>query len=114
MSTKKNYGERREEIRKKMEELKALDRLLQQKQAEEERKQHTRCMIEIGRAVESVLKESLGEEEGKITKEDIPVLTAFLIQQEDRGYYFSKAINTARCKRQAAEAKDVVENADAT
>ena len=106
MSTKKNYGERLEGLKKKIDELRAQERILQHKQAEADRKQRTKRLIELGAAVESVLRDSLGEDGGKITKEDLPALINFLRQQEERGCYFSKAITTGRVKRQAAETVD--------
>lgn len=50
-----------------------------------ERKKRTKRLIEVGAAVESVLKQP-------IEKEDLPKLINFLEQQEERGNYFSKAM----------------------
>ena len=53
--------------------------------ASDERKKRTKRLIEVGAAVESVLKQP-------IEKEDLPKLIHFLEQQEERGNYFSKAM----------------------
>ena len=102
MASKKSLDERLEEIKKKQEQLKAQEKALKKKQTDEERKQRTKRLIEIGGAVESVLKKSLGDEEGVIREEDISALISFLQQQEDRGRYFSKAITNARRERSSS------------
>ena len=99
MASKKSYDERIEELRKKQEQLKAQERALRKRASAEERKKRTKRLIEIGGAVESVLKKSLGEDEGIIEKEDLPALISFLQNQEERGQYFSKAIKKARDER---------------
>ena len=45
--------------------------------SEEERRKRTKRLIEVGGAVESVLKKSLGEYAGLIEKEDLPALISF-------------------------------------
>lgn len=80
--------ERIAELQKKQEQLKAKEKALKAKQSQQERKARTKRLIEIGGAVESVL--------GKpIPKEDLPKLINFLKQQEERGQYFSRAMNTS-------------------
>ncbi len=96
MASKKSYNERIDDIQKKMEQLKAQEKALKQKRSVDERKQRTKRLIEIGGAVESVLKKSLGEENGLIEKEDLPALISFLEKQEERGHYFSGAITGGR------------------
>ena len=102
MATRKSYDERIDDIQKKMEQLKAQERALRQKRSSDERKQRTKRLIEIGAAVESVLKKSLGEDDGVIDKEDIPMLISFLEKQEERGRYFSVAITNGRNNRKAS------------
>ena len=99
MASKKSYNERIDDIQKKMEQLKAQEKALKQKRSADERKLRTKRLIEIGGAVESVLKKSLGEYDGLIEKEDIPTLISYLQGQEDRGQYFSKAITRGREER---------------
>lgn len=103
MASKKSYNERIDDIQTKIEQLKAQEKALKQKRSADERKQRTKRLIEIGGAVESVLKKSLGEYDGLIEKEDIPALISYLQGQEDRGQYFSKAITKARDSRKASE-----------
>ena len=99
MASKKSYNERIDDIQTKIEQLKAQEKALKQKRSADERKQRTKRLIEIGGAVESVLKKSLGEYNGLIEKEDIPTLISYLQGQEERGQYFSKAITRGREER---------------
>ncbi len=64
-----------------------------------ERASRTHRLIEIGNAVEAVLKKALGDIDGVIGADDIQALTDYLQKQEDRGRYFSHAIINARSKR---------------
>ncbi len=59
---------------------------LQRKQNALERKQRNHRLIQIGATVESVLNRP-------IVEDDIPKLLRFLQQQEERGQYFSNAMN---------------------
>ena len=77
-----SIDERLEKLKKQKEELKMKEKKLLAQKASEER---TKRLIEIGAAVESVLKQP-------IEKEDLPKLINFLEQQEERGNYFSKAM----------------------
>ena len=77
-----SIDERLEKLKKQKEELKAKEKKLLAQKASAERKKR---LIEIGAAVESVLKQP-------IEKEDLPKLINFLEQQEERGNYFSKAM----------------------
>ena len=72
-------------VKKQKEELKAKEKKLLAQKASAERKKRTKRLIEVGAAVESVLKQP-------IEKEDLPKLINFLEQQEERGNYFSKAM----------------------
>lgn len=87
MASKRSYAERREEIAVKIDQLKAIDRQLRAKQSKEERNKRTKRLIEVGATVEKVLGRA-------IKKEELPKLMNFLQQQEDRGSYFSKAMNS--------------------
>lgn len=102
MASKKSYDERIDDIQKKMEQLKAQEKALKKRASEEERRKRTKRLIEVGGAVESVLKKSLGEYAGLIEKEDLPALISFLEKQEERGQYFSKAITNGRDRRKAS------------
>lgn len=84
-STMASIDERLEKLKKQKEELKMKEKKLLAQKASEERKKRTKRLIEIGAAVESVLKQP-------IEKEDLPKLITFLEQQEERGNYFSKAM----------------------
>lgn len=79
--------ERLADIDKKMEQLKAQKRALQARQSAEERKKRTKRLIEVGATVEKVLGRPIEQEE-------LPKLLNFLKQQEERGQYFSKAMNS--------------------
>jgi len=112
MASKKSYDERIDDIQKKMEQLKAQEKALKQKRSADERKQRTKRLIEIGGAVESVLKKSLGEYDGLIEKEDLPALISFLEKQEERGHYFSNAITSGRDSRKVSAPSPTEENTD--
>lgn len=79
--------ERIAELDKKIEQIKAQKKAILQREKQAERKARTKRLIEIGGAVESVLGQP-------IEKEDLPKLINFLKQQEERGHYFSKAMQT--------------------
>lgn len=88
-------AERMEKLQKKQEELqqqeqqvKAQYKALASKQAEKEKKARTHRLVQIGGAVEGVLGRP-------IPKEDLPKLISFLKQQEERGQYFSRAMNAS-------------------
>ena len=59
---------------------------LQRKRKAEERKQRNHRLIQLGATVESILNRPIEED-------DIPKLLRFLQQQEERGQYFSNAMN---------------------
>lgn len=82
---RRSIGERIAELQEKQKQLKEQEKKLRAKQSQEERKKRTKRLIEIGAAVESVLNRP-------IEKEDLPKLVAFLKLQEQRGYYFTKAM----------------------
>ena len=82
---KRSIDERIAELQEKQKQLKEQEKKLKSQQSAEERKKRTKRLIEIGAAVESVLK-------NPIEKEDLPKLISFLENQEKRGNYFSKAM----------------------
>jgi Skp family chaperone for outer membrane proteins len=88
MSEKRSFEDRIAELTKKQEQLEARKKALKAKQGQAERKARTKRLIEIGGAVESVLGRP-------IEKQDLPKLIAFLKQQEERGSFFSNAMNSA-------------------
>jgi len=85
----RTYGERINDLSKKMEQLEAQKKALEQKQKEEERKKRTKRLIELGGIIESVL--------GRPTiDEDKIRLLNFLKKQEANGKYFTKAMNDTK------------------
>lgn len=74
------------ELDEKIKQIKAQKRNILNRQRTEERKKRTKRLIEVGATVESVLGRA-------ITREDLPKLKDFLIQQEKRGNFFTKAMN---------------------
>ena len=64
----------------------ALPAQLKARKSQEERKARTKRLIEIGAAVESVLNRPIEHDE-------LPKLIDFLKTQEQRGHFFSKAMN---------------------
>lgn len=82
----RSYDERIDELRKKVEQLKAQERDLTKRHNADERKKRTRRLIELGGIVESVL--------GRPTTDQDKVrLLYFLKLQEQRGGFFSQAMN---------------------
>ena len=82
----RSYDERLKELTTKVEQLKAQERDLKKRQAADERKKRTRRLIELGGIVESVL--------GRPTTDQDKVrLLYFLKLQEQKGSFFSKAMN---------------------
>ncbi|MCI9577129.1 MAG: relaxasome subunit MobC [Clostridiales bacterium] len=88
---KNNLDERIAKLQEKQKQLKAQEKALRARQSQEERKIRTKRLIDIGAAVESVLGHP-------IEKEDLPNLIDFLQQQEQRGNFFSKAMNLSSQK----------------
>ncbi len=83
---RRSYDERIAEAEKKQEQLKAQLRELKNKKSQEARKKRTKRLIELGGIVEKVL----GRE---TTEEDKERLYNFLVSQNDRGNYFTDAMN---------------------
>ena len=86
-ATKKTIDERIAELQEKQAQLKAKEKQLRAKQSAENRKKEAHRKIVVGGAVESVLGRPV---EGD---EDINRLITFLKKQEERGKFFSKAMN---------------------
>ena len=82
----RSFDERINELIERQEQLKAQEKALRKRQSEEERKKRTRRLIELGGIVESVL--------GRPTTDQDKVrLMYFLRLQEQKGSFFSKAMN---------------------
>ena len=81
--------ERIEKLQKKQAQLKAQEKKLKAAQSQQARKARTKRLIEIGAAVESVLGRP-------IEKDNLPNLIKFLKDQEDRGRWFSKAMESQK------------------
>lgn len=84
--SQKSFDERIAELQKRQEQLKAQERDLIKRHNAEERKKRTRRLIEIGGITESVLGRPL-------TDQDKVRFQYFLKLQEQRGGFFSKAMN---------------------
>lgn len=79
--------DRKQKSMDKIKQLEAERKKLEQQKKVQERKIRNHRLIEIGGAVESVLKRPFGEG-------DMDRLLDFLHQQERRGGYFTKAMNS--------------------
>lgn len=85
MTARKTTSERIADIEKKQEQMSALKKQLQKREAAENRKARTKRLILIGAEVEKIL--------GKpVEEKDLPKLKRFLESQESRGHYFTKAM----------------------
>ena len=84
--TQRTFDERINELVERQEQLKAQEKALRKRQSEVERKKRTRRLIETGAIVESVLGRPL-------TDQDKVRFEYFLRLQEQRGSFFSKAMN---------------------
>jgi hypothetical protein len=80
-----NLNDKIAKLQEKQKQLKAQEKALKARQIQTERKIRTKRLIEVGAVVESVLGRP-------IEKEDLPNLLMFLQQQEQRGNFFSKAM----------------------
>ena len=78
--------ERIEKLEEKKEQLNQQVKQLKARKSQEERKARTKRLIEIGASVESVLGRPIEHDE-------LPKLIDFLKTQEQRGHFFSKAMN---------------------
>ncbi|MCR5110252.1 MAG: DUF3847 domain-containing protein [Ruminococcus sp.] len=85
-STKRTIEEQIAELQKKQKELKEQEKRLRARKSKEERAKRTKHLIEMGGTIYSIL----GRE---FVEGDIERLAAFLKGQDNRGGYFSKAMN---------------------
>lgn len=85
MAKRKTTQELLEKVAKKQEQMKAYEKQLNQRLAAENRKARTKRLIAIGAEVESVYG-------NPIEADMLPKLRSFLMAQESRGRYFSKAL----------------------
>ena len=81
-----NPEEQLQKLQQKKEQILAKEKALKAQLAKKARNARTKRLIEIGAAVESVLGRP-------IEQEDLPKLIEFLQQQEQRGKFFSKAMD---------------------
>ena len=87
MSTaKRTIEEQIAELQRKQKELKEQEKRLRARKSKEERAKRTKHLIEMGGTIYSVL----GRE---FVEGDIERLVAFLKGQDNRGGYFTKAMN---------------------
>lgn len=82
----KSYEEKLAELERKEAQLKAQKKALKAKHADKERKARTKRLIEIGAAVESVLKH-------EILQEDLPEFIRILSDIESKDCYLSRAMH---------------------
>lgn len=85
MGKRKTAIEQLENLNKKQEQMKAQEKLLKQRIAEENRKARTKRLIQIGAEVESVYGKPIEDE--KLIR-----LRKFLQEQEFRGAFLTKAL----------------------
>ena len=79
--------EKQKQLQEKQKQLKEQEKILKARKSQQERKERTKHLIEIGGAVYSVLGRSY--QDGDINR-----LIAFLKGQELRGNFFSSAMNS--------------------
>ncbi len=96
MAERRTTSERIAEVERRKAQLLALEKQLRQREKEENRKARTKRLIEIGAEVESVLGST-------IEREDLPKLRSFLMDQEKRGRYFSRAMGKYSEEKAAEE-----------
>lgn len=85
MATRKTTAEKRQELIEKQKQIQAQIKAYDSRLKQEERKKRTKMLIEIGGTVVK----ALGRD---IPHEDLPKLYNFLMQQEERGKFFSRAM----------------------
>ena len=83
---KKSINDRITELQEKQKQLKEQEKKLRAQQSQAERKQRTRHLIEVG----GVVYKALGRD---FVDGDLERLAAFLKTQDNRGGYFTKAMN---------------------
>lgn len=102
---KRSYDERIAELQEKQKQLKELEKKLKAKKSADERKKRTRHLIEIGGIVYSIL----GRE---YVDGDVERLAAFLKGQNNRGDYFTKAMNSFPAATPTPASDTVTSNAE--
>lgn len=85
-TAKKSTKEKISELQEKQKQLKAQEQKLKAKLAQDERKKRTRHLIEVGAIVYKTL-------DRDFVDGDLERLAAFLKGQDNRGGYFTKAMN---------------------
>ena len=85
-TAKKSTQEKIAELQEKQKQLKAQEQKLKSQLAKDERKKRTRHLIEVG----GIVYKTLGRD---FVDGDLERLAAFLKGQENRGSYFTKAMN---------------------
>lgn len=84
---RKTDNEKLEEIQKKMEQLKEKEKQIKARQSQKERNARTRRFCVLGGEIEKLL-------DRKLDDADIGKIIAFLTNQEARGKFFSKALES--------------------
>jgi hypothetical protein len=100
-----NFKEQREKLKAQIAKLQAREKLLASKDRVQERKARTKRLIEIGAVVEKVYGDS-------IEKELLPYLEKFLSGQNERGNYFSNALDEGKKKLQNSSSDETIEKVD--
>lgn len=88
--------EQREKLKAQIAKLQAKEKLLAGKDRVQERKARTKRLIEIGATVEKIYGQP-------IDKNLLPYLEKFLSGQNERGNYFSNALDEGKKKLQSSE-----------
>ena len=86
-----NIKQQREKLKAQIAKLQAKEKLLAGKDRVQERKARTKRLIEIGATVEKVYGQP-------IEKNLLPYLEKFLVGQNERGNYFSNALDDGKSK----------------
>ncbi len=86
MATSRSLAERINDLQQRQAQLREQERVLKARKNTEERKADTHRKIMVGATVESVLGRPIEQEE-------LPKLLRYLHDQENRGRYFSRAMN---------------------
>ena len=94
--------EQREKLKAQIAKLQAREKLLAGKDRVQERKARTKRLIEIGATVEKVYGQP-------IEKNLLPYLEKFLEGQNERGNYFSNALDEGKKKLQFSEEENSIQ-----
>lgn len=85
MSRRRTTEEQLTAVEEKLKKLEASKKQLAARKKEEDRKKRNHRLIVLGGQIEKILGR-------KLTDEDIPRIRRFLMDQERRGKYFSRAV----------------------